>query len=119
MTQKEFFEAVMNADVEQELRDFAADRLEKLIAQREKANARAKEKRAEKNDYEPIRVALLEVMTTEPKTAPALIAEAGLDITPHKVSYAMRALIEDGKVTKTQITVSGKGKHVAYAVAAV
>lgn len=119
MTQKEFFEAVMNADVEQELRDFAADRLEKLIAQREKANERAKAKRAENSDYEAIRAALSEVMTTEPKTAPTLIAEAGLDITPHKVAYAMRTLVEDGTVVKSKIAVNGKGKHVAYAVAAV
>ena len=119
MTQKQFLEAVLTADVADELKEYATDRLEKLAAQREKANAKAAEKRAEKanTEYEPIRTAIFEVLTETPKTAPQLIAEAELDVTAHKVSYAMRELIDNGTVVKKQITVNGKGKHIAYALA--
>lgn len=118
MTAREFYEAVMQADVKDELKEFARIALEKLdhtnSLRREKALAKAEEKEAA---MAPVREKLMAVMTDEFKTATMLIADAGVEITPHKVPHLLKGLVEDGTVVKGEVKVTGKGKQVGYAKA--
>lgn len=116
MKHYEFLEAIVNGtEITDELRTYAAAELEKDADRREKRNAYAATKRAEKNaEREPIRAALLAVITDEPKTATTLIAEAGVDVTPQAVPSLLKPAYVAGTIDKVAIKVPGKGSHVGY-----
>lgn len=116
MTNREFYEAVVNANVSEELTAFATEAIAKL----DKTNEARKEKTAEKAaakeaEKAPIREAIFAVITTEGKTASTLIEEAGVDIKPQAIPSLIKPLIEAGKVIKTDIKVKGKGAVRGYA----
>lgn len=118
MTNREFYEAIVKANVNDEITEFAAASLEKL----DSTNAKRKEKTVEKaaaRDAEraPIREAIVNCLTSEPKTATTLIAEAGVEIKPQMMHSLLKGLIETGTVVKGEVKVAGKGKQVGYAIA--
>ena len=117
MTEREFYTAVIEANINDELTGFATKGIEKI----DKANEARKVKTAEKAvakeaEKAPIREAIFAVITTgEGKTASDLIAEAGVDIKPQAIPSLLKPLIEAGKVIKTDIKVKGKGAVRGYA----
>lgn len=120
MTQREFYEAVVNANVSEELTAFAQAGIEKL----DKTNETRKEKTAEKAaareaEKAPIREAIFKVITDEPKTASTLIEEAGVEIKPQAIPSLLKPLIEEGKIYKTDVKVKGKGTQRGYVLTAV
>ena len=117
MTQREFYEAVVNANVSEELTAFAQAGIEKLDKTNETRKVKTAEKAAAKEaEKAPIREAIFAVITTgEGKTASDLIAEAGVDIKPQSIPSLLKPLIEAGEVIKTDIPVKGKGKVRGYA----
>ena len=118
MTEREFYTAVIEANINEDLTVFATKGIEKI----DKANEARKVKTAEKAvakeaEKAPIREAIFAVITTgEGKTASDLIAEAGVDIKPQAIPSLLKPLIEDGKVIKTDIKVKGKGSVRGYAL---
>lgn len=117
MTGREFYAAVIEANINDELTTFAQDAIAKL----DKANEARKVKTAEKAvakeaEKAPIREAIFAVITTEGKTASTLIEEAGLaEVKPQSIPSLLKPLIEEGKVIKTDIKVKGKGTVRGYA----
>lgn len=117
MTQREFYTAVIEANINEELVAFATSAIEKLDA----TNAKRVEKNAEKAiakeaEKAPIREAIFAVITTEGKTASTLIEEAGVEVKPQSIPSLLKPLIEAGKVIKTDIKVKGKGTVRGYAL---
>lgn len=111
MNAREFYTAITNADLADELKDYAVAQIEKMDASNAKTRAKHAEKRAESMPYVERIVALL---NSEPKTAEALVAElaaAGLveinekPITRQKISTLLRAAVDDGRVVKTKVKV--------------
>lgn len=118
MTQREFYEAVINANINDELTSFAEAGLTKLDHTNELRKIATAKKAAEKAaEKAPIREAIMKVMTKEAKTASTLIAEAGVEIKPQAIPSLLRTYVEDGTVTKTEVKVAGKGKQVGYVLA--
>lgn len=116
MTNRDFYTAILNANVEDELKAFAQDALQKLDHTNELRRAHMAEKNAEKEAARgPIREAILECVTAEPKTATMLIAEAGVEIKPQAIPSLLRGLVEDGTLTKVPVKIKGKGTQVGYA----
>lgn len=118
MTNREFYDAVINANVNAEITEFAQACKDKL----DSTNAKRKEKSIEKaaaRDAEraPIREAIVNCLTSEPKTATTLINEAGVEIKPQMMHSLLKGLIETGTVVKGEVKVAGKGKQVGYAIA--
>jgi hypothetical protein len=117
MTQREFYEAIIAANVNEEITEFATKSIETLDkrneTRREKAAEKAVAKEAEKA---PIREAVLAVITAEPKTASTLIAEAGVEIKPQAIPSLLKPLIEDGVIYKADVKVKGKGTQRGYAL---
>lgn len=115
MTNREFYEAIVKANVNDELTAFAQTALEKLdnanLARKEAAAKKAIEREAERA---PIREAIVACITDEPKTATSLIAEAGVEIKPQAMPSLLRALVEAGEIERTEIKVKGKGKQIGY-----
>lgn len=116
MKTREFYEAVIEANVNEELTAYAQAGLEKLDHTNELRRAASVKKAMEREaERTPVREALMAVMTDEPKTATTLIGEAGVEIKPQAVPSLLKAFVEDGTVVKSHIKVTGKGKQVGYA----
>lgn len=116
MTTREFYELVINdATTSAELKEFATAAITKLDHTNELRKVAAAKKAATKDaERAPIREALVNVITNEPKTATTLIAEAGVEVKPQAVPSLLKGFIEDGVIAKTEIKVTGKGKQVGY-----
>ena len=118
MTNREFYQAVINANINDELTAFATASIEKLdhtnSLRKDVTAKKAQEKEAERA---PIRDAIMAVMTTEPKTATTLIEEAGVEIKPQAIPSLLKDLVESGTVVKNDVKVTGKGKQRGYALA--
>lgn len=115
MTKREFYEAIVNANINDEMTAFAAAAIDGL----DKTNAARKEKSVEKAvereaERAPIREAIVACINDEPKTATMLIAEAGVEIKPQSIPHLLKALVESGSLEKVEVKVKGKGKQVGY-----
>lgn len=118
MTKREFLEAIVELNVNEDLATYAADELSKMDkaneARREKSVEKAAAREAEKA---PIREAIFNVIDSEPKTATTLIEEAGVDLKPQSIPSLVKPLVEAGKVMKVDVKVPGKGKQRGYVLA--
>ena len=115
MTKREFYEAVINANVNDELTNYAREGLVALDHTNEVRKAATAKKALEKEaERAPIREAIVNAIGTEPKTATMLIEEAGVELKPQAMPSLLKSLIEAGVINKTQVKVPGKGKQVGY-----
>ena len=120
MNARMFYSAVMAADVNDELKNYALEQLQKM----ENALVKKQDKVREKNEGYAAQVAPF--VTDEPKTAPQLVeelAESGIvtfddkPVTAAKVRVLMDLLIKAGSVARVEIK-DGRRKLVAYQLAA-
>lgn len=115
MTKREFLTAITEGTMNEEIVAFATAEIEKLDATNAKRVVKAAEKAVEKEaERAPIREAIVACITDEPKTATMLIAEAGLELKPQAIPSLLKALVEDGTLTKVDVKVKGKGTQKAY-----
>lgn len=120
MTQREFLENVAQGIMNDEMIAYAIERLTALDTTNEKRREVNSVKRAEKEaERAPIREAVMAVITSEPKTATTLIAEAGVEIKPQAMPSLLKSAIEAGTVVKADVKVKGKGTQRGYALAEV
>ena len=118
MTQREFLENVANGIMNKEMATFATERITALDGANEKRREVNSVKRAEKEaEKAPVREAIMAVITSEPKTATTLIAEAGVEIKPQAVPSLLKGVIEAGTVLKADMKVKGKGTQRGYQLA--
>ena len=118
MTNREFYQAVINANINDELTAFATAGIEKLDHTNSlRKDATVKKTQEREAERAPIRDAIMAVMTTEPKTATTLIAESGVEVKPQAIPSLLKGLVEDGTVVKSDVKVTGKGKQRGYALA--
>ena len=122
MTKREFLNTIATAEnLPAELIEFAAHELEVMNASNEKSRAKAAEKRAAKDaEKEPIRNAIMDVMTNEPQTATMLIEAAGLTETvkPQSIPSLLKPFVEAGTLEKVDVKIEGKkGTQKGYMLA--
>ena len=118
MTNREFYQAVINANINDELTAFATAGIERLDHTNSlRKDATAKKVQEKEVERAPIRDAIMAVMTTEPKTATTLIAESGVEVKPQAIPSLLKGLVEDGTIVKSDVKVTGKGKQRGYALA--
>lgn len=114
MTNREFYEAIINASISEDITSKAKEELAKLDARNAKrANAKAS-KNAEA--FAPIEEAILDVLEYEiPKVTSEIATAIGMKTA--KVSPRCKALVESGKVVEVDVkTKNGmrKGYYLAY-----
>lgn len=112
MTNREFFNAIISANVNDELTQHATTELAKLDA-RNKARSSKPSKTQLEN--EPIKAHLLEILAVKPMTA-SEIHEVDADLSTQKISSLCRQLVEAGKLAVTEIKVPKKGKQKQYTI---
>lgn len=116
MNAREFHNAILNADVAEELKAYSKAELEKLDARNAKRkNTPTKAQVAN----EPIKTALYELVAAAPNGLTASVAaeKMGEGVSTQKASALLGQLATAGKLTKSEVKVKGKGKQVLYTVA--
>lgn len=112
MTNRDFFNAVIAANVDDELTAYAKAEIEKLDARNDKRrNTMTKEQLANEDVKEQILAYLANA-----KSAVASEIAGALDLSTQKVSALCRQLVESGAVAVTDIKVKGKGAVKSYSV---
>ena len=112
MTKREFYTAIMKGEIDEQVKLFASDELEKMDAVNEKRrntlSKKAKENEPLLNKIER------EILTEEPKTATDVAAI--LEVSVQKASGLLRRLVEDGKAAKVDVKIKGKGTQKGYTI---
>ena len=110
MTNREFFNAVIKANVNDELTTHATVELEKL----DKRNAQRSSKPSKTQlENEPIKARLLEILAVKPMTA-SEIHEVDAGLSTQKISSLCRQLVEAGKLAVEDVKIPKKGKQKQY-----
>ena len=111
MTKREFYVAIANGEMTDELKKLAAEYIEKMDA----ANEERKNKMTKKQkENEALKATILETLTDEPQTA-TTVGEK-VEISTQKASALLRQLVADGMASVTEVKVTGKGKQKGYTV---
>lgn len=109
MTNRDFYTAIVNGTLNEEVIAHAEKSIEKL----DERNAKRKDRPSKKSiENEPIKARICEVLTSEPKTASEIANE--VEISVQKASALLRQI--EG-LSVTEVKVKGKGKQKGYAVA--
>lgn len=110
-TMRDFLEAVISREIDDEVVDFAKNQVAKLDNRNAKrASTQSKTQKAN----EPIKVAILEALAEKAMTASEIGAACG--ITTQKASALARALVLEGRIASTEVKVKGKGKVKSYSL---
>ena len=110
MTKREFYTAIKNGKIDEQVKLFATNELEKMDAVNEKRR-NTLSKKAKEN--EPLLDKIeREILTEEPKTATDVAAV--LEVSVQKASGLLRCLVEDGKAAKVDVKIKGKGIQKGY-----
>ena len=110
MTKREFYTAIVNGEIDEQVKEFAAAELEKLDAANEKRR-NTMSKKAQEN-LPLLQQITDEILTDEPKTATNVAAV--LEVSVQKASGLLRRLVEEGRAEKVDVKIKGKGTQKGY-----
>ena len=114
MTNREFYNAIINGTMNEEIKAFAEQAIAKMDARNEKRSSKPSKKSIEN---EPIKADIIKFITEKgEKCIASTIAEA-LEISTQKASALCRQLVSDEKLIVEEVKVPKKGKQKAYFVA--
>ena len=111
MTNREFYTAISNGEMNDELMAKATELIEKMNeANAKRAQKVLEKKQASEDEKAPIREALLNAMGDEGMTASQLIEAAGLtdEVKVASVPSLLKPFVLDGTVEKVDVKVEGK-----------
>lgn len=111
MTNREFYTAISNGEMNDELMAKATELIEKMDeANAKRAKKVLEKKQAAEDEKAPIREALLNAMGDEGMTASQLIEAAGLTdkVKVASVPSLLKPFVLDGTVGKVDVKVEGK-----------
>lgn len=111
MTNREFYTAISNGEMNDELMAKATELIEKMDeANAKRAKKVLEKKQAAEDEKAPIREALLNVMGDEGMTASQLIEASGLtdEVKIASVPSLLKPFVVDGIVEKVDVKVEGK-----------
>ena len=111
MTNREFYTAISNGEMNDELMAKATELIEKMNdANAKRAQKVLEKKQAAEDEKAPIREALLNAMGDEAMTASQLIEAAGLtdEVKVASIPSLLKPFVLDGTVEKVDVKVEGK-----------
>ena len=112
ITMRQFFESVINGNVTPAMVEKAKAEIAKLDATNAKRAEKAKAKAVE---YEPIKSAIAEFLKANGTKTTSEIAVAIEQSVP-KTSAMCRQMVEEGRLTSSEVSVPKKGKQKAYTI---
>lgn len=112
MTNREFYTAVIEANVNAEVTEFATAAIAKLDAE----NAKRREKTAAKAaEIQPTLDHIYENILTEDPITASDVAAALEGVSVQKATYFLKTLVAQERATQTEVSIKGKGKVKGYA----
>ena len=112
MTNREFFERVIETVEDAEIIEFAKTSIKKL----DERNAKRKEQTSKKaKENEPIKKSIIDYLNSKELITCSEIAKA-IDISTQKCSALCRQLVDSEVLTVTDVKVKSKGKQKAYTI---
>ena len=115
MTRKEFFNAIITANINEELNEFAAAELEKMEAQRERAAEHRRAAASSKN--EPMKADFISFIIENGATTANDLA-ARFEISTQRATGLAGSLVKEGRLVKSEIKIPKAGKRICYEVVA-
>ena len=112
MTNREFYNAITNGTINDEVIDFAKAALEKLDATNEKRRNTPSKTAIENQPL--IYEIVTSILSSEPKTATDVATVLGVSV--QKASALLRAIVADGQATVTDVKVPKRGTQRAYSL---
>ena len=112
ITMRQFFEAVVNGNITPSMVEKAKAEIAKLDATNAKRAEKAKAKAVE---YEPIKSAIFEFLKVNGTKTTSEIA-VGVGESVPKTSAMCRQMVDEGRLTVSEVSVPKKGKHKAYTI---
>ena len=110
ITLRQLFTAVVEDNITPAMREKAKTEIAKLDATNAKRAEKAKEKAKEN---EPIKTAIFDFLVANGTKTTAEIALA-VGVTTSKASPMCRQMVDEGRLTASDVSVKGKGKQKAY-----
>jgi predicted HTH transcriptional regulator len=110
MTNRDFYTAVIEANISAEATEFATAAIAKLNARNEARKAKVSPK---KEANEALKAQIVETAEANVQYTSATIG-ADFDISTAKAAQLMTQLVKEGKFIKTEVKIKGKGKVNAY-----
>lgn len=116
MTSREFFNAVIEGNITDEIKDFAKSQIEKLDSKN--AKRKSTDSKTQKEN-KAIKTSLLATMEKDKVYTASEVAGMEIDgiISTQKASALLRQLVEEGKLVSEEVKVKGKGKVKGYRLA--
>ena len=111
MTKRDFYNAIVNATINDEIKAFAADQIAKMDATNAKRVTKLSKKQLEN---EGVKAEMLTHLTADAKTATVIGEE--MEISTQKASALLRQLVNEGKASSIEVKVTGKGVQKGYIV---
>ena len=113
MTNREFYTNIANGTITDAEKEFALAAIAKMDETNEKRKNKTSPKEAEKAAADAVtRENIFNVLTADPQTEGDIAAQVG--ITGAKARAELRKLVDEGRVSKTDISVPKKGKCKGY-----
>lgn len=109
MTKREFYVAIANGEMNEEVKAAAAEYIVKMDEANEKRKNTVSKKQEEN---EVIKVSIMEHLDTEAKTATTIGELMG--ISTQKASALLRQLVNDGRASATEVKIPKKGVQKGY-----
>lgn len=113
MTNREFYNAILSAEINDELKAFAEEAIAKMNARNEKRSSKPS-KTALANV--PVKEAIANFLEGKENVTAADVA-VGVEVSVQKASSLLRQMVTDGVATVSEIKVPKKGKCKAYTLA--
>lgn len=112
MTNREFYNAIISANVAEDVKAFAKDEIAKLDKKNEKRRNTPNKTQVAN---EPLKAKILELLASGKKVA-SEIASA-LEVSTQKASSLCLQLVKDGLLVSSDVKVKGKGAVKGYSLA--
>lgn len=109
MTKREFYNAIANGQMTDELMDYATEQIARMDSANEKRKNTLSKKQEEN---EAVKAEMVKHLGTEPMTATTVGELMG--ISTQKASALLRQLVNDGKATATEVKIPKKGTQKGY-----
>ena len=111
MTNREFYQAIANGEMNEELKAFALEGIAKLDHRNELRNAKPSKASVEN---EPIKARITEILTTSSRPMLASEIATEVEISTQKASALLRQLVEKGTLEVSETKVAKKGVQKIY-----
>lgn len=112
MTNREFYTAIVNGEMNEEIVAKATEEIAKLDARNAKRSSKPSKKSLEN---EPIKAKIVEFLAEGSHLASEIAS--GCEISTSKASALCRQLVESGTLTVADVKVKGKGTQKSYSLA--